>query len=74
MKTSELQPLKGSGYRSDCEEFSCEEKLVAPIDKKYEVVLPEGEKGTDILLTVNSEKKIFNFLVVIFIDSCTKYI
>jgi len=42
---SRHKDLKGSGYRSDCEEFSCEEKLVAPIDKKYEVVLPESEKG-----------------------------
>ena len=45
---SRHKDLKGSGYRSDCEEFSCEEKLVAPIDKKYEVVLPESEKGIDI--------------------------
>jgi len=35
----------GSGYRSDCEHFPCDEKLITPRDTKYEVVLPEADSG-----------------------------
>ena len=44
--------------------------MVAPIDKKYEVVLPEGEKGTDIRRTFKSKNVyLFNVFVIIFLIS-----
>lgn len=35
----------GSGYRSDCQLFTCDETLITPSDPKYEVVHPNESDG-----------------------------